>query len=261
MGLLDKLKLPEVRDSASLDDAALSLLHRQIICKKKFLRRIYVDFYQELMDAAGYCEAKTILELGSGGGFLKELYPSIITSDVLQLPSVDKVFSATAMPFDDQSLDAIVMIDVLHHIPDVRAFFREATRCLKTGGKVVMIEPANTWWGRFIYTHFHHEGFDPNTGWEFQSQGPISTANGALPWIVFCRDRHQFETEFPKLKIMQVRFHTPCRYLLSGGLTLRQLVPTGSYPIFKGLEFCLSPLGGLLGMFQTIILEKVDAKK
>jgi SAM-dependent methyltransferase len=256
MGLLDKLKLPEVRDAASLDDAALSLLHRQIIIKKAFLRRIYEDFYQELMDAADFSPDKSILELGSGGGFLKERYPAIITSDVLELPSVDQVFSALAMPFDDGSLDAIVMIDVLHHIPDVRAFFREATRCLKAGGRVAMIEPANTPWARFIYKNFHHEGFDPNAGWEFQSQGPLSTANGALPWIVFHRDRHQFESEFPMLQILQIRPHTPFRYLLSGGLTLQQLVPTGSYPVFKGLEFCLGPLKGLLGMFQTIILEK-----
>jgi SAM-dependent methyltransferase len=253
---MDNLKLPEVRDTASLDDAALSLLHRRIICKKKFLRRIYEDFYQDLMNASGYSLDKAILELGSGGGFLKELFPTVITSDILQIPSVDKIFSATAMPFNDQSLDAIVMIDVLHHIPDVRTFFREATRCLKTGGRIVMIEPANTCWGRFIYTHFHHEGFDPNTGWEFQSQGPLSTANGALPWIIFHRDRRQFESEFPLLQIIKIRHHTPFRYLFSGGLTLRQLVPTWSYPVFKGLEFCLSPLSGLLGMFQTIILEK-----
>lgn len=253
---MDKLKLPEVRNTASLDDAALSLLHRQIIIKKIFLRRIYEDFYQELMDAAGFRPDKSILELGSGGGFLKEIYPAVITSDVLQLPSVDKVFSATQMPFDNQSLDAIVMIDVLHHIPDARAFFREAIRCLKPGGRVVMIEPANTCWGRFIYTHFHHEGFDPKTGWEFQSQGPLSTANGALPWIVFCRDRRQFESEFPSLQILTIRHHTPFLYLFSGGLTLRQLVPTWSYPLFKGLELCLSPLSGFLGMFQTITLEK-----
>jgi SAM-dependent methyltransferase len=261
MGLLDKLKLPEVRDTASLDDAALSLLHRRIIRSKIFLRRIYEDFYKELMASAGYSSGKTILELGSGGGFLKELYPAIITSDVLELPSVDKVFSALAMPFDDGSLDAIVMIDVLHHIPDVRAFFREATRCLKVGGRVVMIEPANTCWGRFIYTHFHHEGFDPIAEWEFKSEGPLSTANGALPWIVFHRDRRRFESEFPTMQIIQVRHHTPFRYLISGGLTLRQLVPTGSYPVFKALEFCLSPLNCLLGMFQTIILEKKQSLK
>lgn len=256
MSLVDKLKLPEVRNAISLDDASLSLLHRRIICRKKFLRRIYVDFYRELMDAADFSPDKTIVELGSGGGFLKEMFGTIITSDVLQLPSVDKIFPAHAMPFDNSSLDAIVMIDVLHHIPNVRAFFKEATRCLKAGGRVAMIEPANTCWARFIYKNFHHEGFDPNAEWEFQSQGPLSTANGALPWIVFHRDRRQFESEFPMLQIIRIRLHTPFRYLLSGGLTLRQLVPTWSYPIFKGLEFCFTPLSGLFGMFQTIILEK-----
>lgn len=256
MGLLDKLKLPEVRDAEMLDDASLSLLHRQIIMKKKFLRRIYADFYRELMDAVGYRPDKTILELGSGGGFLKELYPAIITSDVLEIPGVDKIFSAHQMPFNNESLDAIVMVDVLHHIPNARAFFKEAARCLKAGGRVAMIEPANTCWARFIYKNFHHEGFDPSAGWEFESQGPLSTANGALPWIIFHRDRGQFETEFPMLQIIRIRSHTPFRYLLSGGLTLRQLVPGWSYPVFKGLGYCLGPLHGLLGMFQTIVLEK-----
>ena len=256
MGLLDTLKLPEIRNADTLDDAALSLLHRQIIIKKKFLRRIYEDFYTELMDAAGYRPDKTILELGSGGGFLKEIYPAIITSDVLELPSIDKIFSAHAMPFENNSLDAIVMVDVLHHIPNVRAFFNEAIRCLKVNGRIAMIEPANTPWARFIYKHFHHEGFEPNAGWEFESKGPLSTANGALPWIIFHRDRKLFESEFPSLQIVQIRPHTPFRYLLSGGLTLRQLVPGWSYPVFKSLGFCLSPLNGLLGMFQTIILEK-----
>ncbi len=256
MSLIDKFKLPEIRDSHLLDDAALSRLHRQIICKKTFLKQIYVDFYNELASSVGYTEDKTVLELGSGGGFIKELYPKIITSDVLELTTVDKIFSACAMPFADGSLDAIVMVDVLHHIPDVRAFFRQARRCLKTGGRLAMVEPANTPWGRFIYKNFHHEAFEPAAGWEFESLGPLSTANGAIPWIIFHRDRRQFESEFPSLRIVRTRFHTPFRYLLSGGFTLRELMPGWSYPVFKVLEFCLTPFNRLLGMFETIILEK-----
>ena len=52
--------------------------------------------------------------------------------------------------------------------------------------------------------------------------------------------------------------HTPLRYLLSGGLTLRQLVPSFTYPAIKAVEYTLSPVNNLLGMFQTIELEKVD---
>lgn len=254
--MLDWLKLPQIRNSADLDEAALSMLHSQIIRQKPFLRRIYLDFYAELADAIAYSDDKIVLELGSGGGFLKEVLPSVITSDVLNVPTVDKVFSACAMPFEDASLDAIVMVDVLHHIPDARAFFREATRCLKIGGRIAMIEPANTCWGRFIYTHFHHETFDPKAGWSFKSIGPLTTANGALPWIIFHRDRQQFQTEFPQLTILKNRCHTPIRYLLSGGLTLRQLLPGWTYPVIKAIEFILSPLNLMLGMFETIVLEK-----
>ena len=238
------------------DDAALTLLHSRIIRRKKFLRRIYLDFYAELAEAVAYADDKTVLELGSGGGFIKEVLPQIITSDVLNVPTVDKIFSACAMPFEDASLDGIVMVDVLHHIPDVRAFFREAVRCLKVGGRMAMIEPANTCWGRFIYTRFHHETFDPKAAWEFQSIGPLTTANGALPWIIFHRDRRQFEAEFPQLCLVKTRCHTPLRYLFSGGLTLRQLLPDGACPIIKGVELLLLPLNRIMGMFETILLEK-----
>jgi hypothetical protein len=149
------------------------------------------------------------------------------------------------------------MIDVLHHIADSRAFFTEALRCLKVGGKVIMIEPANTLWSRFIYKNFHHELFDPQGRWGLEEAGPLSQGNGAIPWIIFCRDRVIFESEFPSLRIMSMRNHTPLRYLLSGGLTLRQLVPSFTYPLVKAVECLLSPLNNWLGMFQTIELKKV----
>lgn len=55
-----------------------------------------------------------------------------------------------------------------------------------------------------------------------------------------------------------MRDHTPLLYLLSGGLTLRQLVPSFTYLTFKVIEYILSPLDNLLGMFQTIELEKCN---
>ena len=257
MFLLNRLKLPEVRDAEKLNDLELSKLHLQIIKKKGFLRRLYIDFYKMLIEAIEYCDNQTVLELGSGGGFLKELYPMVITSDVLELPTVDNVFSACQMPFGDHSLDAILMIDVLHHISDVRAFFRESIRCLKPGGRIAMIEPANTLWGRLIYRNFHHEMFDPYADWKFESETPLSMGNGALSWIVFHRDRLVFEQEFTQLRIVRCRCHTPFRYLLSGGLTLRQLVPSWLYSTVRGTEFILSPLNRMIGMFETIIVEKM----
>jgi hypothetical protein len=121
-----------------------------------------------------------------------------------------------------------------------------------------MIEPANTWWSRLIYKNFHHEIFDTQGQWELEEIGPVSHGNGAIPWIIFSRDRETFENEFPSLRIVRMRNHTPLRYLLSGGLTLRQLVPPFTYPVIKAVEYLFSPANSVLGMFQTIELQKVD---
>ena len=258
MRIIEWLKLPEIRDVKDLDDPATTQLHREMIQAKPFLKRLYLDFYRELTEAISEPENKVLVELGSGGGFIKEVIGNIITSDVLDLPNVDKVFSAAEVPFPERSVDAFLMFDALHHIAEPRAFFRETCRCLKKGGKVVMIEPANTTFSRFIYRNFHHETFEPEADWAPVRSGPLSRANGAIPWIIFWRDRKLFEMEFPSLKIIRLHNHTPFRYLLSGGLTLRQLVPSFSYPFVKAVEYVLSPLNDLLGMFQTIELEKVD---
>lgn len=257
--MLDWLKLPEAAEVKNLDDPATTALHGRIIRQKTFLTKTYRSFYHTFRTAVEPdVSAKTLVELGSGGGFIKEVIGNTITSDIMEVQGVDRVFSATAMPFADESIDAFFLIDVLHHISDTRSFLREAQRCLKPGGKVVMIEPANTLWARFIYTHFHHEGFDPAGTWGLEGTGPLSSANGAIPWTVFCRDRSIFQREFPQLKIRQVRPHTPLRYLISGGLTLRQLLPGFAYPAIRGLEILLWPLNHLVGMFLTIELEKAS---
>lgn len=255
MHLLDALRLPGAPDGAELDGPDAARHHACIIRQKPMLRALYTDFYRRIASRLP-ADSNRVVEIGSGGGFIKEIIPNATTSDVQPLADVDMCFSATSLPFDAASLDAITMINVLHHVPDPRAFLREATRCLKTGGRVLMIEPANTLWSRFVYSRFHHEPFNPTAGWSFESSGPMSSANGALPWIIFCRDRIRFEREFPALRIREVRPHTPLRYVLSGGLSFRQLVPGIFAPLVCGAELILAPVNRWLGMFLLIDVEK-----
>ena len=70
------------------------------------------------------------MELGSGAGFLKSRLPTVLTSDVVFVRGEDLCFSAEAMPFDDSSVDAFLMVDVFHHIPDTSGFLQEVERCL-----------------------------------------------------------------------------------------------------------------------------------
>ena len=256
MGFLDFLKLPGARALQDLDAPETTISHRKIIRSKPFLRQLYLDFYANFFKKVPDITLKKCVELGSGGGFLKEVLPTVITSDVLRLPDVDQCFSALKMPFADLSVDAFFMIDVFHHIPDAEAFLREMDRCLKPGGQIVMVEPANTRWGRWIYQNFHHELFDPAACWTLPPGGPLSGANGALPWIVFVRDRLRFQKEFPKFKIDSISHLAPFRYLISGGLTLRQLLPGFLYPPVKFLEWLLTPLQEWLGLFMVVSLKK-----
>ncbi len=256
MKLTEWLILPEIRNIKDLDDPATTLLHGKILRSKPFLKKLYADFYKQFKEAAEATYNKVLVELGSGGGFIKEIIPNVITSDILDVAGADKIFSAMDMPFEDSSVDAFFMFDVLHHITRPGQFFIEAERCLKPAGRIVMIEPANTVWARFVYKNFHHEGFDPDGEWGLEKTGPLSQANGAMQWIIFVRDREVFERKYPQLKIVSLRNHTPISYLLSGGFTTRQLMPGFMYPVIRAFEWLLSPLGNWLGMFMTVVIEK-----
>lgn len=251
------LKLREADSIRDLDDRATTLVHARIIRRKYFLNKIYAGIYRQFRDTLGDAgETGLIVELGSGGGFIKDLIPRVVTSDILDLPHLDRRFSALDMPFDDGTVDAFFMWGVLHHLPDARAFFSEVTRCLKTGGKILMVESACTPWSRFIYRRFHHEPMDTSGGWALEKTGRLSTGNLALPWIIFYRDRKLFEREFPSLRIVELKPHAPFSYLLSGGLSYRQLAPSFAYPLVKGLELLLAPWNGYLGTLLTIELHK-----
>ncbi len=241
-----------------LDDPRTTELRRTILRRKTFLRRIYAEWYAALA-AVVPAGAAPVLELGSGAGFFKDFIPGLITSDVLPGPGIDRVVDAQRLDFVPGSLRAIVMIDVLHHLPQVRRFFVAAARCVQPGGVVAMIEPWMSSWSRFVYPRLHHEPFDPAAAqWEFPPSGPLSGANGALPWIVFQRDRARFEREFPEWQLQSVAPRMPIRYLLSGGMSLRSLVPGWTFGLWRQVERALWPVMDHLAMFALIVLRRTD---
>lgn len=255
------LKL-EIRNSTSrcmldLDAPETTLQHRKIVLKKQFLEKLYTEWYNSFLETIQSLPKGKIVEIGSGGGFLKELDSRIITSDILPLPNCDMTFAAEKMPFEDNSVSAVFMLNVLHHIPDCERFFAEAKRVLISDGIVFMIEPANTVFSRFIYKRFHHEPFNPDVkNWSFDTGKPLSMSNQALPYIIFKRDFEIFSRKFPLLKIEEFRFHTPFRYLLTGGFSFRSLVPGWSFGFVSFMENLIKPLFPFCGLFQTIKLVK-----
>jgi len=252
--MLDFLK---EKKNLNLDAPETTILHRNIILRKKFLKKLYVEWYNNFLNILPDLPEGKILEIGSGGGFLKDLNNTIITSDIQALPNCDLTFNAEKMPFDDNSLSAIFMINVLHHIPNTEQFLKEAQRTLKKDGILFMSEPANTWFSRLIYKNVHIEPFNTDVKkWNFPSSGPLSGANGALPWIIFERDRNIFIENFKNLKILEMKLHTPFRYLLSGGLSYKTPFPGWSFKAVTFFEKLWKPFYRYFAMFQIIKVVK-----
>jgi SAM-dependent methyltransferase len=241
----------------SIDDPGTTELRRSIIMSKPFLSAIYEDWYRAILQRIPEGEG-SVLELGSGAGFFDRFLPEVITSEVFPCTGVQLIADARDLPIPPGTLRAIVMTDVLHHIPDVAAFFREATRCLRSGGRVIMVEPWVSTWSRLIYAHLHHEPFEPETkDWEFPAGGPLSHANGALPWIVFERDRDRFEAEFRELSVKEVRPMMPFRYLVSGGVSMRSLMPNFTTSVWRAIENAFEPQMKHLAMFSLISVARL----
>ena len=247
------LALPQTR-GLLLDSPGTTRVRRQIIQSKPFLRRVYEQWYRHIV-ADVPSGPGAVVELGAGAGFLHGFIEDLITSDVLAVEDLSVQFDAHDLPFQTACLRAIVMTNVLHHVPQPRRFFTAATRCVRPGGAIVMIEPWVSPWSRFVYQGLHHEPFEPEAAaWEFPRSGPLSGANGAGPWIVFHRDRARFEREFPSWRIERVRPLMPFSYLLSGGVSMRTLMPGWGFGACRALERVLEPWMRWMAMFAQVTL-------
>ena len=243
-----------LKKHSNLDDPQIVERSRRMIRQKPFLQKIYDEWYAQLNEAIPAGEGP-VLELGAGGGFLKARMPGLITSDILMNPHVDLIADGCRLPLKSGKLRAIVMTNVFHHLPDVHAFLQEATRCVRPGGVIVMVEPWVSFWSRGIYGHVHYEHFAPNTDkWNFSPRHPMSESNNALAWVVFERDRQNFEDLFPEWQLQPIVVGMPFRYLLSGGISLPSLMPGWMFGFWRKFEQLLGPWMPKLALFAQIVL-------
>jgi SAM-dependent methyltransferase len=254
--LLRRLLAHPLTDGMSIDDPATTEFRKIIVLSKQFLRAIYEEWYRMLAAELPEGDGR-VLELGSGAGFGDQYIRGLITSEVFYCPNAQVVINAQQLPFGNESLRAIIFTDVVHHLPDVRRFFSEAFRCLGPDGKILMIEPSVTSWSSFVYKHFHNEPFCPTAQqWSCPVTGPLSGANGALAWIILVRDRETYESEFPKITIEYIRPFLPLRYLLSGGVSMRVIMPQFIHTFWVRLERALEPLMHHPAMFAFVSLRR-----
>jgi SAM-dependent methyltransferase len=92
-----------------------------------------------------------LLEVGSGGSYLKERYNNLIgnwvTSDYDIRSKVDIRCDGQSLPFAANLFDTIICIDVIEHVPDPQRMIAELYRVLKPGGVLILSTPF------FFYLH------------------------------------------------------------------------------------------------------------
>lgn len=261
--LLDLLRDP-LLDSMDVDGESRMELHRKMLEKKRMLREVFTDFHHlfRKLDRQFFSGKGIEVELGSGVSPMRDSYPEVLATDIVEAPHLDKVLNAEAMDFTNNSVRAIYGQNCFHHFPHPDEFLRELDRVLIPGGGAILLEPYYGPLASFLFKRlFRTEGFDKTAlSWETPVAGPMNGANQALSYIVFVRDRAEFERKHPSLKIVHVqKTGNYLKYLISGGLNFRQLLPdwmTGGVNI---AEILLWPLNRWLALHYVVVIRKAGA--
>lgn len=170
------------------------------------------------------------IEIGAGSGFSRLFLTnkSLRLTDYERAPWIDEQVDALSMPYDSDSLDFIVACQVLHHIATPMLFFKEAQRCLKPNGQILIHDTFASFFLRLMLRVMRHEGYsfdvdpfdegiicnDPKDPW---------SANTAISRLLFS-DVPRFENA-TGLAVAHLK-HTECLALpLSGGVYATISVP------------------------------------
>jgi SAM-dependent methyltransferase len=113
----------------------------------------FADSEAELVRSTGLAGARRLLEIGCGEGgnlFHLDARPGWVGID-FALPKLAHARTAldvsvcqadaASLPFADGSFDAVLIRDLLHHVPDRVGVLAEAMRVLEPGGAIGVIEP------------------------------------------------------------------------------------------------------------------------
>jgi SAM-dependent methyltransferase len=214
------------RSAADLDQR--QILHRSRWEKKESIRRLYGDFHRRLLDC---CPEGRVLDIGSGIAHIKDSRPDIVSADILPFPGIDVVADAHRLPFPEGYFSGVLMLDVLHHLERPIEFLKEASRVLRPGGRLAMIEPAMTTLARRFYDRFHEEpvdmSADPFAEVTIDPDRDPFDANQAIPTLLFATQaaRRQVEAAIPALRVRTVDWLSLFAYPMSGGFQGWSLIP------------------------------------
>jgi SAM-dependent methyltransferase len=254
-----------IRSSEQLNDQAKTLRNRARLESNGNLLFWYRELYRDQFKDLPCPEGLSILEIGSGTSPLKRFHSNVVTSDVLELDYLDLVFDCHEIDklvrIEANSLDVITLTNVLHHLKSPIDFLNAAAAKLKPGGKVIATEPHFSVLSGFIFKYLHHEPVrltisKPELD---EVQGPLASANIALPWLIFCRRRDWLErlNENYYVHRLSVRHFSALSYMMTGGISRKFPIPGFLYRVMFPIDLALSRyFPRLCASFFTLILTR-----
>jgi len=247
------------------EDRAATLRNRARLSSNKNLlfwyRQLYRDQFRELPNP----QTLAILEVGSGTSPLKQFLSNVITSDVLDLDYLDLVFDCHEIDklsaIKDNSVDVITLTNVLHHLKNPVEFLNRAASKLRSGGKVIATEPFFSLLSTPIFKYLHHEPLDLNVSEPKlrEVQGPLASANIALPWLIFFKRGDWLERLNENFDVSTIakRPFTAVSYMATGGISRNLPVPHFLYRALFSIDLFLScHFPRACAAFFTVILTR-----
>jgi SAM-dependent methyltransferase len=249
---------------APLQDPATVLgRHRQVWQQKPALRRLYQEeFFSPLLRYRR--PSGPTVEIGAGPGFLREMAPEIVATDIVFCPWLNAVVDAQCLPFKSGSVANLIGLDALHHMEKPLELLSEALRVLQPGGRCIFVEPWITPFSYLVYRYLHQEDCDlrarPLEGTAVANgadKDPFD-GNGAIPYLLFA-SRHLSATRkaLPGFDVTKVELFSLFGYMLTGGFKPFNLLPLSLYPAVMALEHWTLPLWrNIAALRAVIVLEK-----
>lgn len=235
--------------------------HRKIINNKNLIRNVFKEYHNlflELDEKFFDYNGKRV-ELGAGSYPIKESFKDVLSTDIVKTSNIDLKVDAENMPFEKNTIRSIFMQNTFHHISDPSKFFSECDRVLGSNGGIIMVEPYYGILSSLIFPFLHeNESFDKKQdNWKNAALSPMKNANQALSYVVFKKNLNEFNKNFPNLEIVHHKtLNNYLRYLISGGLNFKQLLPDSFESLIKFIEFLLSPLSDQLSLFHVLVIRK-----
>lgn len=214
--------------------------HRLVWQQKPVLQRIYrEEFFSRLLSYRQ--QGGVSVEVGAGPGFLKEMLPEIISTDVIWCPWLSAVADAHHLPFKSDSVTNLMGLDVLHHLQAPLTFLKEAERVLAQSGRLILVEPWVTPFSHVVYRYLHQEDCElsarPLNGSQSTQEKKPFDGNSAIPYLLFCpRALTKTLAHIPSFKVVAIESFCLFAYLLSFGFKRTCLLPEALYPLVAKFE-------------------------